>query len=307
MNKVVRIDGKYDLKSINNDELSKIIEIFNNNIDCARKILSNEMTKSNLNYLLANYIEMINKLSTLGNENDNLNVLSKNLYTLVEQINSNATIIDCILVFFNIFRICGFDINILSLEEIGALINIYYVFENEVDFSKTDCFAKFIFEENLIHEARSYNYNDRELCMLYVDAASNCIDDNIFSVYQMKKYVKEALERYKYVDEEKSYNNINELYDYVYEQVSIFSQMLFTTENEKNIKTANKWLWNLDILKTKINNASDEEKNVYFKEISNIFLEEPNKDLPLAKKINMLFDFVFPDKKIVEFKTINSK
>lgn len=307
MNKVININGKYELNNIKNSELKNIVQIFNDNIDETRKELINDMSQSNFKFLLSNYIDTINNLSDFDDSHEELNKMLRILNAFITNITSNATIIDCILVFFYLFRVCDFEINKLSVDEISSIINIYYIYEKELDFSNADSFSKFLIDNNFFEEVRRYKYDKHDISAFFVDAAGCCMDDNVISIHQMKKYVREILETYSYVDEKKSYENINDLYNYISEQVYTYIDLFYSEISSEDKNIVNKWLWNVDILKTKINNATDQEKELYFNKISNILFGDESHDLSLERKLNKVFEFVHPTEKIIEFETIKSK
>ena len=149
-----------------------------------------------------------------------------------------------------------------------------------------------------------------------MDAAVCCMDDNIINIHQMKKYVKEILENYSFINNLKgcgnvndleSYNNINDLYNYIKEQVNTYIDLFLSDKEREDKNTVNRWLWGVDILNAKINNATDEEKEIYFNEISNILFGEKSEGLSLEGKLNKVFAYIYPTNKIIEFESIKSK
>lgn len=307
MSKVININGKYELGDIKNNELKKIVKIFNDNIDEVKEELANDMSQSNFKFLLSNYIDTINNLSNFDDKCEELNEVLIILNTFTMNITNNTTIIDCILVFFNLFRVCKFDISKLTNDEIGSIINIYYTYEKELDFSIADSFSKFLVDNNFFEEVRRYKYDKHDISAFFIDAAACCMDDNIINIHQMKKYVREMLENYSYVDEKKSYDNLNDLYNYISEQVHTYIDLFLSEQNNDHRNIINRWLWHVDILKTKINNSNDEEKEIYFNEISNILFGDKSDNLSLEKKLNKVFAFIYPTEKIIQFESIKSK
>lgn len=307
MSKVININGKYELSGIKNSELKKIVQIFNDNIDEVKEELINDMTQSNFKFLLSNYIDVIGNLSNFENEREELNNLAKTLYTIIMDITNKITVVDCILVFFNLFRVCDFEINKLTKDEISSVINIYYTYEKELDFSIADSFSKFLVDNNFFEEVRLYKYDKRGISAFFIDAAACCIDDNVINIHQMKKYVREILENYSYVDEKIIYENINDLYTYINQQVNTYIDLFLSETDGRHKNIVNRWLWYVDILKMKINNATDEEKEIYFNEISNILFGDVSDNLSLEKKLNKVFEFIYPTEKIIEFESIKSK
>lgn len=307
MSKVININGKYELNNIKNSELKNIVQIFNDNIDEAREELINDMSQSNFKFLLSNYIDTINNLSDFDDSHEELNKMLRILNAFITNITSNATIVDCILVFFNLFRVCDFEINKLSEDEISSIINIYYIYEKELDFSNADSFSKFLIDNNFFEEVRRYKYDKHDISAFFVDAAGCCMDDNVISIHQMKKYVREILENYSFINNMKSYAKINDLYNYIKEQVDTYIKLFLSEENSNHKNTINKWLWCIDILKTKINNATDEEKEIYFNEISDILFGDKYDNLSLEEKLNKVFAYIYPTEKIVQFESIKSK
>lgn len=268
-----------------NPELEKLNKLFDQCFTKCKEVVLDITNPNNYSYLIKNY-NRLNKYFSMV-KNDDINRFIKLNFSVTENFEDLPEKVLAILYLYNLYKLYGDKLEVLTLTDISVLISIYMSYDDDYTVEKMDKIIDFVFDRDLMNEIYELNLSIKEVTHLLENAIDMYLDEHMKSI---KSYIKEEIaakkENLKRIDEKRVLNTPYDIYHFLKSQVDSISMYLISTQNEDLEQKGYEYISNLNMVIYKMKNMPSDNLNKCIKCINDI---ASKKDLNLIEKLDLIF------------------
>ncbi len=284
---------KFKENKINNEKLKKLMDDYDNYYSVSNDVTKTFLEDDNYEYLKENY-KNINEVFNNMDDKDTicLNEFLDKIYDMFsdfredEQKEDYANKQMIILYMYHLYRKRGFKVNELEKRDLSIIISFFMLYIDD-NINVLDPILNVMFDKDMKDKLYSLSYDNKKIVQLLSTSFDNYNEDKSTSInYEVRKEVEECLKPNIKIHKALKLETAEDIYNYLYENVTILCVIILNSNNEEQIKKARYWLDELDSVIFKIENSINKEELI--NTLKNILLSNS----ALVKKIEFSFNII---------------
>lgn len=307
MTKIINMYGILN-QDTENIELKKLTSIFDKYMLEEKEYILESTNPENYVFLISNYTLLNNSFSNLSKD-ENVTKFINLVFEMLSDFPNADQKVYAILFSYNLYRIYGNKLIDLTAKDISILISLYMTFEQSYPVKNLDKMSDFIFNKELKNEMYSYDIEKRKLVHLLEVAIDDYfyvgIKNKIPVTYFVKKQVSDYRKSLITVVKKLKLNTPEEIYDYMYNEVSILAGLLISTQEYENVVKGEKLNSSLNSMVLKMRQMKPEDLETCTEFINNMINKSNLGLLDKTEKIFKFIDVLAPEKMYSRNKKIN--
>lgn len=298
MTKIINMYGILN-QDTENIELKKLTSIFDKYMLEEKEHILESTNPENYVFLISNYTLLNNSFSNLSKD-ENVTKFINLVFEMLPDFPNADQKVYAILFSYNLYRIYGNKLIDLTAKDISILISLYMTFEQSYPVKNLDKMSDFIFNKKLKNEMYSYDIEKRKLVHLLEVAIDDYfyvgIKNKIPVTYFVKKQVSDYRKSLISVVKKLKLNTPEEIYDYMYNEVSILAGLLISTQEYENVVKGEKLNSSLNSMVFKMRQMKPEDLETCTEFINNMINKSNIGLLDKTEKIFKFIDVLAPEK-----------
>lgn len=298
MTKIINMYGILN-QDTENIELKKLTSIFDKYMLEEKEYILESTNPENYVFLISNYTLLNNSFSNLSKD-ENVTKFINLVFEMLSDFPNADQKVYAILFSYNLYRIYGNKLIDLTAKDISILISLYMTFEQSYPVKNLDKMSDFIFNKELKNEMYSYDIEKRKLVHLLEVAIDDYfyvgIKNKIPVTYFVKKQVSDYRKSLITVVKKLKLNTPEEIYDYMYNEVSILAGLLISTQEYENVVKGEKLNSSLNSMVLKMRQMKPEDLETCTEFINNMINKSNLGLLDKTEKIFKFIDVLAPEK-----------
>ncbi len=284
---------KFKENNITNEKLKKLMDDYDNYYSVSNDATKTFLEDDNYEYLKENY-KNINEVFNNMDDKDTicLNKFLDKIYDMFSDFRENEQKEDfankqmIILYMYHLYRKLGFKVNELEKRDLSIIISFFMLYIDDT-INVLDPILNVMFDKDMKDKLYSLSYDNKKIVQLLSTSFDNYNEDKSTSInYEVRKEVEESLKPNIKIHKTLKLETSEDIYNYLYDNVTILCKIMLNSNNEEQIKKARYWLDELDSVIFKIENSINKEELISI--LKNILLSNS----VLVKKIEFSFNII---------------
>ena len=284
---------KFKENNITNEKLKKLMDDYDNYYSVSNDATKTFLEDDNYEYLKENY-KNINEVFNNMDDKDTicLNKFLDKIYDMFSDFRENEQKEDfankqmIILYMYHLYRKLGFKVNELEKRDLSIIISFFMLYIDDT-INVLDPILNVMFDKDMKDKLYSLSYDNKKIVQLLSTSFDNYNEDKSTSInYEVRKEVEESLKPNIKIHKTLKLETSEDIYNYLYDYVTILCKIMLNSNNEEQIKKARYWLDELDSVIFKIENSINKEELISI--LKNILLSNS----VLVKKIEFSFNII---------------
>ena len=284
---------KFKENNITNEKLKKLMDDYDNYYSVSNDATKTFLEDDNYEYLKENY-KNINEVFNNMDDKDTIciNKFLDKIYDMFSDFRENEQKEDfankqmIILYMYHLYRKLGFKVNELEKRDLSIIISFFMLYIDDT-INVLDPILNVMFDKDMKDKLYSLSYDNKKIVQLLSTSFDNYNEDKSTSInYEVRKEVEESLKPNIKIHKTLKLETSEDIYNYLYDNVTILCKIMLNSNNEEQIKKARYWLDELDSVIFKIENSINKEELISI--LKNILLSNS----VLVKKIEFSFNII---------------